>query len=144
MVALAFLQVVLRNLFETGILWGDILLRHLVLWVGFLGASLATREDKHIHVDILTKLVPSGLVPFIKICIHLFAVIICYVLARASYIFLTYEIEAGTTLFLDLPAWYFQIIMPVGFALIGFRFVLKILMRLIGGISEEMIEEENK
>jgi TRAP-type C4-dicarboxylate transport system permease small subunit len=143
MVILSFLQVVLRNLFDTGLLWGDILLRHLVLWVGFLGASLATREDKHINVDILTKLIPPRIVPFIKFSIHLFAIFICYVLAKASYVFLTFEIEFGSTLFLDIPAWYFQIILPMGFALIGIRFLLKIVAQFSGGFTEKNVEEEN-
>ena len=34
MVVLAFLQVVLRNVFSLGIIWADLFLRHLVLWVG--------------------------------------------------------------------------------------------------------------
>jgi TRAP-type C4-dicarboxylate transport system permease small subunit len=56
MVFLAFLQVVLRNVFSQGLLWGDILLRQLVLWIGFIGASLATREEKHINIDLFCKI----------------------------------------------------------------------------------------
>ena len=59
MVVFAFLQVVLRNIFDEGILWGDILLRHLVLWVGFIGASLATREQKHINIDLFSRWLPE-------------------------------------------------------------------------------------
>jgi TRAP-type C4-dicarboxylate transport system permease small subunit len=136
MVVLSFLQVVLRNLFDTGILWADIFLRHLVLWVGFAGASLATREEKHINVDILTKLVPPRITPYIKIIVNLFAMVICAILAKASYVF-TFEINAGTTLFLDIPAWYIQIILPIGFALIGFRFLLKIVNQFFAGLSEK-------
>ncbi len=143
MVILSFLQVVLRNFFDTGILWGDILLRHLVLWVGFAGASLATREEKHINVDILTKLVSPQIVPFIKIFINLFVIVICFILAKASYVF-TFQIQSGTTLFLDIPAWYIQIILPIGFALIGFRFFLKIMAQLFGGFSEQNVEEGNR
>ena len=55
MILLSFLQVLLRNFFEQGILWGDILIRNLVLWVGFIGASLATRENKHINIDLFTR-----------------------------------------------------------------------------------------
>ena len=55
MVVLAFLQVLLRNIFDQSFLWGDPLLRHLVLWVGFIGASLATREEKHINIDVLGR-----------------------------------------------------------------------------------------
>lgn len=140
MVILSFLQVLLRNFFDTGLLWGDILLRHLVLWVGFVGASLATREEKHINVDILTKLISPRIVPFIKFCVHLFAILICSVLAKASWIFLTFEIEAGTVIFLNIPAWYIQIILPIGFALIGFRFLLKIMDQFFNRVSEQTAE----
>jgi TRAP-type C4-dicarboxylate transport system permease small subunit len=44
MILLAFLQIVLRNYFTTGLDWGDQLLRNLVLWIGFIGATLATKE----------------------------------------------------------------------------------------------------
>ncbi|MDE2237792.1 MAG: TRAP transporter small permease subunit, partial [Elusimicrobia bacterium] len=47
MSSLAFLQVLRRELFGSGALWADPLLRSLVLWVGFLGAALAAAEDKH-------------------------------------------------------------------------------------------------
>ena len=47
MVALSFFQVVQRQLFGTGLLWGDTFLRYLVLWVGFLGAAIAAAEGKH-------------------------------------------------------------------------------------------------
>ena len=132
MVILAFLQVLLRNFFDTGLLWGDILLRHLVLWVGFFGASLATRQEKHINVDILTKLLPKKAIPYVQLTVNIFAVVINVILAKASWIFLSFEIEAGTTIFLDIPSWYIQIILPLGFGLIGLRFTLKIIEQLSG------------
>jgi TRAP-type C4-dicarboxylate transport system permease small subunit len=137
MVILAFLQVLLRNFFETGLLWGDIFLRHLVLWVGFAGASLATRQEKHINIDILTRVIPARLIPQVKIVIDIIAAVICFVLARASYIFLTFEIEAGTTLFEDIPSWYFQIILPLGFAMMGFRYFLKIVEQISVLVKKE-------
>ena len=144
MVVLSFLQVILRNFFDTGLLWGDILLRHLVLWVGFAGASLATREEKHINVDILTKLLPPQAVPYTKFCVYLFAIVICYILSKASYVFLTFEVEAGSILFLDIPGWYIQIILPIGFALIGFRFFLKIMEQLFSRFSGRDVGEGNR
>ena len=58
MILLAFLQVILRNLFSTSFFWGDPLLRHWVLWIGFLGASLAARENRHISIDALYRILP--------------------------------------------------------------------------------------
>ncbi|MFZ0392023.1 MAG: TRAP transporter small permease [Calditrichia bacterium] len=127
MVLLSFLQVLLRNFFDTGLLWGDIFLRHLVLWVGFIGASLATRENKHINIDILTRFLPEKLLPAARIVTYLFTAFICVVLAKAAWVFVSYEKEFGTTLFSDIPAWIIQVIIPAGFALMALRFILKIL-----------------
>jgi len=137
MVLLSFLQVIMRNFFDTGILWGDIFLRHLVLWVGFVGASLATREEKHINIDLLTRLIPQRTVPFAKILIDVTSVIVCLVLAKAGWEFVSMEIEANTTVFLNVPSWYFEIIIPVGFALIALRFIFKIIEQIISMISKK-------
>jgi C4-dicarboxylate transporter DctQ subunit len=137
MVLLSFLQVLMRNFFDTGILWGDIFLRHLVLWVGFIGASLATREEKHINIDLLTRLIPKKIVPFAKIVIDVTSVIICLVLVKAGWEFVSMEIGANTTLFQNVPSWYFEIIIPVGFALIALRFVFKIIEQIISMSSKK-------
>ncbi|MFQ5804565.1 MAG: TRAP transporter small permease, partial [Candidatus Methylomirabilales bacterium] len=51
-VLLAFLQVLLRNLGGIGLPWVEILLRNLVLWLGMAGASLATKQGRHIRIDV--------------------------------------------------------------------------------------------
>ena len=136
MVILSFLQVLMRNFFNSGFLWGDILLRHLVLWVGFAGASLATRQEKHINIDLLTRVVAAKYLPPVKMLVDLFAIVVCIVLARASYVFLSFEKEAGTIIFADVPAWYLQIILPLGFLLIAFRFLLRMMDRVMGLLSK--------
>lgn len=137
MVVMSFLQVFLRNFFDYGILWGDIFLRHLVLWVGFIGASLATRDEKHINIDILSRITPEKYRPYLRTIVDLFTILVCIALAQAGYGFLQYEIEGNTILFNDIPAWPFQMIIPIGFALIAFRFLLKILERIFGVPSAE-------
>lgn len=137
MVILSFLQVILRNFFNTGLLWADIFLRHLVLWVGFIGASLATRADRHINIDLLSRLVSKRYLIPIKITTQLFAIVIGIILARASYLFVLSEKEAGAIVFGNVPTWYIQIILPIGFSLIVIRFLLKILEELIGSPSSQ-------
>jgi C4-dicarboxylate transporter DctQ subunit len=125
MVLLAFLQVVLRNLFDQGILWADIFLRHLVLWVGFIGASLATREEKHINIDLFTRFLSTKGKNIIQVVTNLFAFIICILMAEAGWTFVQDEKAMGTILFNNVSAWYFQLIIPIGFFLMAFRFFIK-------------------
>jgi len=124
MVLMAFTQVVLRNLFDQGILWGDIFLRHLVLWVGFIGASLATRQEKHITIDLFGRMLTGKWKQAVSLLTNLFSAFICFLLARAGWNFVMDERTAGTTLFNNIPVWYFQIIIPFGFYLMVFRFLV--------------------
>ena len=48
MILLATTQILMRNLWDTGLAWADPSLRIAVLWVALLGALAATRDDNHI------------------------------------------------------------------------------------------------
>ncbi len=124
MVVMAFVQVLLRNLFSTGILWGDSLLRHLVLWLTFLGASLATRENRHIKIDILARLLKGRLRHLAAALTNLSGSVVCAFLAKASIVFVLDERGAGTTTFAAVPTWIVLSILVYGFAVIALRFLL--------------------
>ena len=130
MILITFSQVILRNVFHEGILWGDIFIRQLVLWVGFLGASLAVRESKHISIDFLPHFLPATWGKFIQFIVNFTAGIISGLLAWAAWKFVEFEMEGSATLFLDIPVWIFQIILPYSFCVISARFLLKTLEAL--------------
>jgi hypothetical protein len=53
MIGLACTQIILRDLFSTGFVWADPLLRYMVIWAGLFGADIATRKKKHIRRPLL-------------------------------------------------------------------------------------------
>lgn len=130
MVLLSFSQVVLRNVFNTGILWGDILLRQLVLWVGFLGASLAVRERKHIAIEFLPHFFTETWKRINRIWVDGVTAVISIFLAIAAWNFVMFEKEGGSTLFLNIPVWLFQTILPFSFSLIALRLILRAITEL--------------
>ena len=125
MILIAFGQVILRNVFNEGILWGDIFIRQLVLWVGFLGAALAVRESKHISIDFLPHFLPKTWGKFIQFIVNFTTGIISGFLALAALRFVQFEMEGSATLFLNIPVWIFQIILPYSFCVISARFLIK-------------------
>jgi len=124
MILLAFLQVILRNFFSTSIFWGDTFLRHLVLWIGFIGASLATKEGRHINIDVLSRILPPGAKRISSIVINLFSATVSFFLMRAAITFIKFEKEFESTLFKGIPVWIFQIIIAIGFGMITIRFLI--------------------
>jgi TRAP-type C4-dicarboxylate transport system permease small subunit len=130
MILLAFLQILLRNVFSTGISWGDPLVRYLVLWVGFIGASLATKEGKHITIEIFSRWFAGHRSLYLKAISSLVSAFVCGLLTFAGWTFVQNEAQMGTIAFLEIPAWIPQIIIPVTFALITLRFVFSFFAEL--------------
>lgn len=124
MILIAFTQIVLRNFFETGIAWGDSLVRYLVVWVGFIGATLATRESKHIKIDVFSRWLPGIGSNINQFIIHLFSCFICGLLTYAAVKFVRNEYRMGDVDFLNLPIWLFQIVIPAACGLMTLRYAL--------------------
>lgn len=135
MIVLSFLQVVLRNLAETGFVWIDPLLRHLVLWVGFLGALLATRSGRHINIDALSRLLSPRAHRVAGVLTNLLAFVICLLLANACAKLVREESLAQTHGFLDVPVWCLQLVMPLATFGMAVRFLGRVVRALRGELE---------
>lgn len=127
MIVLAATQILLRNLFDLGLAWADPLLRLLVLWVGLAGAMVATRSNKHIRIDALSRWLPPGVRCLSDRLTQLFAALVCGMLAWHSARFVWHEAQDGLLLFDALPAWVAELILPLGFGVMTLRFLLQTL-----------------
>ena len=125
MILVAFLQIILRNVFSSGISWGDPLVRYLVLWVGFIGASVATKEGKHITIEIFSRWFSSRGNQYLKAISNLISALVCGLLVYAGWTFVSNEAQMGGTTFLQIPLWIPQIIIPITFAMMTLRFGLR-------------------
>ncbi len=124
MIGLAVTQIFLRNLFDSGIVWSDVLVRILVLWVGLLGAMVASRQGNHINVDILNRYLPERVKPLVSTVVQLFTALICTVAAYFSLLFVQVEYADGGTLFAQVPGWVCESIIPFAFAVIAVRYFI--------------------
>ena len=138
MVVMAFLQVILRNGFNATILWVDILLRHLVLWTGFLGAALATSSERHINIDAFTRFLSPRVRNVVNTLTSVFAVAMCWFLLDASVTYVKNEMIAGSTIYADIPAWYSALIIPIGFGLLILHFSVRTILSANAAMKNEV------
>ena len=131
LVGAGVLQILLRRLTDFAIPDLEISMRWAVVWLTFFGASLATRQSKHVSVDAIGRLFHGLGKIWLNIFIDLFSLFIVVLLAYTSWSFVLEEREFGTTVMNDLPAWIIEIIFPLGFGLIAFRLILKIILNLL-------------
>lgn len=137
LIALAGTQILLRNLLETGLVWGDPLLRVTVMWLALLGAMAATRDDNHISIDIVSRYLPPPAKAASRLVTDLFTATVCGLLAYHGARFVLMDKEAGTLAFAFVPTWVCELIIPFGFGIIALRFcVLSVLqLRQLAGAA---------
>ena len=128
MIILSGGQILLRNLFDSGISWSDPLLRVLVLWVGMFGAMIATQQDRHIRIDLLSRYLPKPWRRYTNRINHLFSAVVCALLAWHSGRFVYYEWQDGATLIGDLPSWVAEAVIPFGFGVMALRFAIQMVV----------------
>ena len=129
MVILALSQVILRWFFSMGIPWADQQLRMLVLWVGLLGGVLTSAQSRHIRIDLLDHYLKVKFRQISRHFIDTIAGLGALYLAYLSIAFVISEKESGlkydSLLFgASIPYWVTELIIPVGFALIGLFFLI--------------------
>ena len=123
MIVLVLIQIFLRNAFSSGIAGANSIIRHLLLWVGFVGAGLATRHGAHIKIDVASRTLPNKARMPVAFITDVFAVAVCCLLVYVSCQFISIEYEGhGEIPYLDIPVWTMQTIIPFGYMVIGLRF----------------------
>ena len=127
MVLLGVGQIVLRELFETGIFWADELIKLIVLWLAMVGSIAATRDNRHIRIDALSHLLPDKVITAVRLLVDVFAAVVCAVIAWQAWRYLQLEIEYEVTVLIDTPAWLAHIVLPLAFALVSYRFAVDVL-----------------
>lgn len=125
MLVLAAGQIFLRNIFDSGVIWSEPMLKLLVLWATLLGAMVATRERNHINIDLLTRLLGPRAQVLQRYFVAWFSAFIVLTLAYESSRFVFMEYHEGGRAFGILPSWVAELILPLGFASIGLRFLLQ-------------------
>ncbi len=124
MLLMAVLQIFLRNFFSSGIIWGDALVRVLVLWVGLLGAMVATRNNNHINIDIISRFLPGKIKILSQLVVEIFSAFVCGVMTWFSYKFVQMEMEYEIKAFANVPAWICEAIIPIAFGVICIRYCI--------------------
>ncbi|MEO1595112.1 MAG: TRAP transporter small permease [Pseudomonadota bacterium] len=134
MILLAVAQIVMRNGFGGGFIWADETLRLMVLWLALAGSVAAARADKHLAINVLARALPPRGQSAARFITNAFTSGICGLLAWHAWRFLQQSFEFEDTLVGGLPAWWFQVVLPVGFALMCWRYFVFALEDIVAGV----------
>ena len=152
MALIPVVELVGRTWFSIGIPGATEYVQHLTLWIGFLGAMLASREDKHLKIGAAVIWLPvrvsrvvdcAGAFISAAVCAGLFGASLELVVAEAPGLppwtaqvipdfierwlnpFGLFESGGLTTVGGWIPIWVAEAVMPFGFAVMAVRFIFR-------------------
>lgn len=126
MIGVATYQIVARNLFATGFIWGDEMVRVAVLWVTMIGAMAAAGSDDHIRIDFITRFVDRRAALNFKRVTNLFTALCCFALGWCSLTLIVWDFLDQVVGFGVVPAWACQIVIPVAATVMGLRYLIAV------------------
>lgn len=115
------LQIVSRFLVFMPLSWSQELLQYLNIWLVFLGAAVAVKEQAHIKIDLLVEFFPSGFSKFFRIFSYLVSVILVCLVAGQAYTLMGKTMNKCIGSF-PVPMGYFYLSLLVGCSLMALNY----------------------
>ncbi len=126
-VALAFINVVARYVFNGSLTWASELTIYLFLWSTFFGAAYCFKKDAHISVDVIVEKLPPSWAKAMMLLVHVVTLVFLVAVAWYGYQYLLLEIDLDErSVDLEIPMWIPYSVIPVAFAFAAFRVAEKI------------------
>ena len=129
---IAVTQILLRNLFDTGIVWADTFLRISVLWLGMMGALVASRNNNHIAMNLGQKYLSDKNLIIVKVIIYFFTSLVCFIISLYGLNLVQMEYEEAGIAFANIPVWSTVSIIPIAFLIIALRYLSLSVLLLSG------------
>jgi len=121
MIAIVASQVFFRYILNWSLRWADEVVRYLMIWMAFIGASLAVKYGAHVSIEAFTNLLSPRLKRAVKIGTYVILILFLASLAYVSLelIHLIWRQRAAT---IPISMGYVYIAAPIGFFLMLLNF----------------------
>ncbi len=125
MVFIPVIEIISRFTHISGIPAASVLVQHLTLWIGFIGAVLAAQQNKLLSLSVKPLFNSENDSHPGHWVAKTISFIVLISLTWGSLQFIKWEYLYPMEIAPNIPRWFVQTIMPVGFALIAFHVIRK-------------------
>jgi tripartite ATP-independent transporter DctM subunit len=126
MVVLPVVQTVARRFVGAEIPSASVIVQHLTLWIGFLGALLAAGTGKHLALSTVEAIPEGWPRRAAELVSRITSAAVSALLAVAAWKVVEADSGSGRTVVGSLPVSWSEAIMPVAFALMALRFAWRV------------------
>ena len=144
MTLLTFAQVVARYVFNYSFVWALEVSGVMFAWLIFIGMSYGVRVGAHIGIDAVVKMLGTGAARVVGMVAAALCIVYALIVTIGGYSYVSKMYDVGI-LMQDVPIqqWIPRLVVPVGFALLAFRFA-QAFVRLAQGRETTLLGDEAK
>ncbi|MEK9968842.1 MAG: TRAP transporter small permease [Ferrovibrio sp.] len=142
MTLLTFVQVVARYVFNSGFVWALEATTYMFAWLVLVGISYGVKVGFHIGIDVVVKLLPPAKQRLVGLLATALCLLYAGILLVGSYNYVdTMHMLGVEAEDIAIERWLLAIILPIGFALLGFR-LAQTAWRILRGQQTELLGDE--
>ena len=135
MTIIAILGVFFRYVMQSPFMWTEEIARYLMVWMGFTAISVALRQDRHIRVEVLPKILPPKAVKAASYVVDAMIAFFFIVLLGQGYLMTVGNIMTASTFRLSM-SWILAAV-PLAAALTLIQLFVKIVKKVFSEFVSE-------
>lgn len=141
-VAVSFINVVARYVFDASLVWAAELSIFLFLWSVFFAAAYCFKKDAHIAVTIVLDIVPTKIAKIMLIVSHIVTLIFLATVSYYGYeyLLLVNDLDERSIDLWNMPMWIIYLVIPVSFAFASYRVVERLFI-IVKTNHEKILKE---
>lgn len=127
LIFIVFLQVIMRYVIGSSLVWSAEISRYIFIFLTWIGASIAVKDEKHISVNILFEIFPGLKQYFGVISTLLCLAVTLFLFINGTELVMLLKTRTALSPALRIPMWIIYISIPLG----GFLMTVNYIRRLI-------------
>ena len=135
MTLVAILGVFFRYIMQSPFMWTEEVARYLLVWLGFTAINIALRQNRHIKVEIIAKLVPPVVAKIVGYLVDALVAFFFIVLLKQGYLLTVNNIMTASTLHLSM-SWILAAV-PAAAALTLIQLFLNVIKKIFSEFAPQ-------
>ena len=135
MTLVAILGVFFRYIMQSPFMWTEEVARYLLVWLGFTAINIALRQNRHIKVEIIAKLVPPVVAKIVGYLVDALVAFFFIVLLKQGYLLTVNNIMTASTLPLSM-SWILASV-PAAAALTLIQLLLNVIKKIFSEFAPQ-------
>lgn len=126
-------EVIARSILNKPTIWSLEIVTYMISCVAFFGSAYVLRINKHLEINLFTKILPIKVRLIFNLIANIIAFIFCFIAFYygCKLINLSYILGVVSVSELRVPLWIPQMTVPIGFFALSLEFLVRILKLIL-------------